>query len=61
MQASMMLNQFSRAPKKKKQNKLFRFIKRFVAYLRTKNRNVMPITPLQLPQRINCTFEQAVR
>ena len=37
MQAAMMLNRYSRVADKKKQNKLARFIKRFVAYYRTKN------------------------
>lgn len=50
--AAMILNQYSRQPVKKKQNKFARFIKRFSTYLRTKNRKVTPITYLQLPQHI---------
>lgn len=52
--AAMMLNLESRKVYEKKRSvfyKLFRFIKRFVAYLRTRCRKAMPIQP-QLPMRI---------
>lgn len=55
IQAAMMLNRYSRVADKKKQNKLARFIKRFVSCI--KHKKVVAAQHLRLPQHI----QQAVR